>query len=119
MAEIVQKLQPGAILHEVLVGALRANGDRFNGWCHRNGIAPSVMRNATFGQSRGPAGEKLLAQMIDGADKDFIERVYVRRLKERVAERVCYPSDRLRQPDARRIRWRAAGFSGEPQPSRG
>lgn len=74
--------QPGAILHEAIVGSFRANGDNFNAWCARNGVIPSVARNATFGQSRGPAGRALLARLIAGAGPDFVKRAYARRLAE-------------------------------------
>lgn len=74
MTEKITKFQPGAILHEAIIGAFRANGDNFNDWCRRNSITPSVARNATFGQSRGPAGEALLARLIEGAGRDFVER---------------------------------------------
>lgn len=80
------RLLPGSILHEAIVGALRANGDSFNAWCIRNGITPSVARNATFGQSRGPAGIALLARLIASADAEFVERVYRKRMAEHIAE---------------------------------
>lgn len=74
--------QPGAILHEAIVGSFRANGDNFTAWCKRHGITPAVARNATFGQSRGPAGRALLARLIEGAGPDFVKRAYARRLGE-------------------------------------
>lgn len=86
MAENIKKFQPGAILHEAIIGAFRANGDNFNDWCRRNGITPSVARNATFGQSRGPAGVALLARLIEGAGPDFVERAYARRLAEHAVQ---------------------------------
>ncbi|WP_323780069.1 hypothetical protein [Thalassovita sp.] len=80
------KLQPGAILHEAIVGAFRVSGDNFNAWCLRNDITPSVARNATFGQSRGPAGQKLLGRLIEAAGADFVEQAYERRLVDHAAE---------------------------------
>lgn len=86
MTDANAKFQPGAILHETLVGAFRANGDNFNAWCRREGLKPEVVRNATFGQSRGPVGQAMLARMIDAAGRDFVERAYARRLAEHAAE---------------------------------
>lgn len=85
MREKLAKFQPGALLHEAIIGAFRANGDNFDAWCKRNGITPSVARNATFGQSRGPAGKALLARLVEGADYDFVSRAYAKRLEEHAA----------------------------------
>jgi len=82
MSVNLKKYQPGAILHEAIVGGFRANGDNFNAWCKGHGITPSVARNATFGQSRGPHGQSLLARLIDGAGPDFVEHTYRRRLAD-------------------------------------
>lgn len=82
----IAKFQPGALLHEAIIGAFRANGDNFNEWCKRNGITPSVARNATFGQSRGPNGTAMLGRLIDAAGADFVERAYARRLADHAAE---------------------------------
>lgn len=81
------KFQPGAILHEAIIGGFRANGDNFNDWCRRHKITPAVARNATFGQSRGPSGQALLTRLIEGADPEFVERVYNKRLAEHARER--------------------------------
>ena len=86
MSVNLEKYQPGAILHEAIVGGFRANGDNFNAWCKRHGITPSVARNATFGQSRGPNGRKLLARLIEGAGPDFVEHTYRRRIGEHVRD---------------------------------
>ncbi len=82
MAVDVDKYQPGAILHEAIVGAFRANGDNFNAWCRRHGMKPERARSATFGQSRGPTGRQLLADLIEGAGESFVEHTYRRRLEE-------------------------------------
>ena len=63
------EFQPGAILHDAIVGTFRAHGRSFEGWCHENGTTPSNARNATFGQSRGPKGRELLDRIIDGAGR--------------------------------------------------
>ena len=74
------ELQPGAILQDVIVGAFKANGSGFETWCRDNGINPSNARQATFGQSRGPAGKALLERMIDAAGRDFVVAAYTNRI---------------------------------------
>lgn len=82
MAQKSKRFQPGAVLHESIIGAFRASGSSFNDWCHENRITPSVARNATFGQSRGPAGRALLDRIIDAAGEDFVAQAYARRIAE-------------------------------------
>lgn len=96
MADKNQILQPGALLHEAIIGAFRANGDNFTDWCTRNGITPAVARNATFGQSRGPNGRKLLGRLIDAAGRDFVESAYMRRLKQHNAEVEAFAASQRR-----------------------
>ena len=36
--------QPGAILHDAIVGTFKANGGSFELWCRENGISPSLAR---------------------------------------------------------------------------
>lgn len=79
------EFQPGAILHEVIVGAFRARGLTFEGWCKDNGLTPMNGRNATFGQSRGDVGRRNLEKIIDAAGRDFIRDAYRRRLEEHYA----------------------------------
>ena len=86
MGDKSQILQPGALLHEAIIGAFRANGDNFTDWCNRNGVTPAVARNATFGQSRGPNGQKLLDRLINAAGRDFVESAYARRIRKHSAE---------------------------------
>ena len=74
--------QPGAILHDAIVGTFRARGGSFSKWCKENGVHPGVARNATFGQSRGPAGQKLLNQIIEAAGPDFLRMAYAKRIAE-------------------------------------
>lgn len=69
-------------MHEVIVGAFRAKGTTFEGWCQENGISPSNGRQATFGQSRGKVGSAILDRIIDEAGRDFIRAAYVRRLED-------------------------------------
>ena len=76
------EFQPGAILHEVVVGAFRARGLTFEGWCKENGLTATNGRNATFGQSRGAVGRHNLNQIIDAAGRDFVREAYRRRVAE-------------------------------------
>ena len=78
--------QPGAILHEAIIGAFRANGSNFDQWCHANKVKPTSARQATFGQSRGPNGQDLLARMIDAAGPDFVRHVYETRMLAHASE---------------------------------
>lgn len=79
------EFQPGAILHEVIVGAFRARGLTFEGWCKENGLSPMNGRNATFGQSRGEIGRRNLEQIIEAAGRDFVRAAYERRLSDHLA----------------------------------
>lgn len=80
------QFQPGAILHDAIVGTFRAHGGSFERWCNENGLNPSVARNATFGQSRGPAGRALLERLINDAGRDFVARAYAKRIADHAAE---------------------------------
>ncbi|WP_102226835.1 hypothetical protein [Acidimangrovimonas sediminis] len=82
MTENAIKFQPGAILHDAIVGAFRAQGRGFDIWCAENGVSSSNARNATFGQSRGPKGRALLARIIDAAGRDFVMAAYAKRLRD-------------------------------------
>lgn len=72
--------QPGAVLHEAVMGGLRANGTNFARWCRDNGVLETVARQATFGQSRGENGQVILAKLIDAAGPEFVRQVYEKRL---------------------------------------
>jgi len=54
--------QPGAILHDAIVGTFKANGGSFELWCRENGISPS------------------LARLIEAAGEDFLRMAYSRRI---------------------------------------
>ena len=82
MAQNLPEFQPGTLLHEVIVGAFRARGLTFEGWCKKNGLTPMNGRNATFGQSRGPAGRGNLERIIDAAGREFVRDAYRRRVEE-------------------------------------
>lgn len=76
------EFQPGAILHDVLIGAFRAQGSTFDGWCKENGLSPMNVRNATFGQSRGELARAYLERCFDAAGREFVRDAYARRLAE-------------------------------------
>jgi hypothetical protein len=86
MSQPKYPFQPGAILHDAIVGTFRAGGGSFENWCRDNGIAPSVARNATFGQSRGPKGRALLARIIAAAGPEFLHMAYSKRIAEYAEE---------------------------------
>jgi len=76
------EFQPGAILHDVIVGAFRASGSTFETLCNENGILPRTARNSTFGQGRGSVGRKNLERFIDAAGREFIRSAYLRRVTD-------------------------------------
>ncbi|MEO1951774.1 hypothetical protein [Thioclava sp.] len=82
MTPRTEEFQPGAILHEVIVGAFRARGLTFEGWCKQNGMTTANGRNATFGQSRGKIGKANLERIIDAAGREFVAEAYRRRLAD-------------------------------------
>ena len=86
MSRNLPEFQPGAILHEVIVGAFRARGLTFEGWCKANGLTPANGRTATFGQSRGAIGQRNLEKIIDAAGREFISDAYRRRVAEHFAQ---------------------------------
>lgn len=78
--------QPGAVLHEVIVGAFRSAGTGFEAWCKENSIHPSTARMATYGQSGGDKGQVLLNQIIDAAGRDVVALSYKARIERHAAE---------------------------------
>lgn len=80
MASKNKMFQPGAILHEVIDGALRSAGSSFDEWCRENGVHPSTARNATYGQSGGARGHALRQRLIDAAGRDVVEVSYYKRM---------------------------------------
>lgn len=71
--------QPGAILHSAIIGAFRATGGSFEGWCRDNNVEPTNARNATYGVMKGPRGQEILAQMIEDAGADVVKAGYLTR----------------------------------------
>ncbi len=86
MTQERREFYPGSILHEVIIGAFKAQGWSLEGWCEKAGITPANARNATFGHSRGPIGRKNLEAIIDAAGRDFIREAYRRRLDQHHAD---------------------------------
>ena len=80
------KFQPGAMLHNAIVGAFRAQGRSFEAWVAENGIPPASARSATFGMSKGPKGLALLDRLIDAAGRDVVKAGYLARLNGHVAD---------------------------------
>jgi len=82
MSQKLPELQPGSVLHEILVGAFRARGTSFTEWCNENGVTPNNARQASYGQSRGVAGRALRERLIEAAGREFVHDAYFRRLDE-------------------------------------
>jgi hypothetical protein len=80
------KFQPGAMLHDAVVGAFRAQGRSFEAWLNDHGIPPASARSATFGMSKGPKGKALLNRLIEAAGPDVVKAGYLARLNGHVAE---------------------------------
>lgn len=86
MAVKNKSFQPGAVLHEVIVGAFRASGSSFEAWCKENGVHTSTARMATYGQSGGDKGQALLDQIIEAAGPDTVMVSYRARIEKHAAE---------------------------------
>lgn len=86
MPENVYKLQPGAILHEVIVGCFKSSGTSFDAWCRENGVNSSTAKTATYGQSGGNKGRAILARMINAAGREQVELAYRTRIERHAAE---------------------------------
>lgn len=86
MAEEVFPFQPGAMLHDAIVAAFRANNGSFESWLAERGIPSATARGATYGQSRGPKGRALLDALIEVADPEMVRSLYLRRLDRHRAE---------------------------------
>lgn len=84
--------QPGLILHDSIMGAFRSTGRSMEDWCRDNGVSRSMARQATFGQSNGPAGRAMLAQMIEDAGEDLVRSLYLARLGKHVDDLRRQPS---------------------------
>lgn len=86
MSKFSKPYQPGAILHEVIVGAFRASGTSFEAWCKKSGIHPSTARTATYGQSGGTQGRALLKRIITAAGEEMVSAGYSKRMIAEVSQ---------------------------------
>lgn len=86
MSEDQFPFQPGAMLHDAIMGAFRAQGSSFERWLVEEGIPPATARGATYGQSKGPKGKALLARFIAAAGPDVVRTLYIDRLGRHVAD---------------------------------
>lgn len=77
--------QPGAILHDAIMAGLRARGRTLVDFCASRGIDVQAARQATFGQSGGPRGRAIVADLISEAGPEFVHQVYVTRMAEHFA----------------------------------
>lgn len=86
MTEITFPFQPGAMLHDAIVGAFRASGGSFEVWVVENGIRATAARNATLGMAKGPKGRALLARLIAAAGPEVVKAGYLARLNGHIAD---------------------------------
>ena len=86
MTSVGNKFQPGLVLYEVVVGVFKSKGTPFETWCRQESIRPNSARNALRGASCGPNGQKLLAQLIDGAGRNIVEVAYRSRMEAHLAD---------------------------------
>jgi hypothetical protein len=86
MAENFIPYQPGAILHDAVMGAFRAGGNTLEQWCRDHQVAASVARNATYGQMRGKRGQQMLAELIEAAGPGVVKVGYETRLRKHVLD---------------------------------
>lgn len=107
MAENAHPYQPGLILHDSIMGAFRATGRSMEDWCRENDVKRASARNATFGQSNGPAGKKTLAQLIEDAGPDLVRSLYLARLHKHLDDVRRTPS-RMEMEQAAQSRDRRA-----------
>jgi lambda repressor-like predicted transcriptional regulator len=69
------------MLHEAIVGALRARGTSFSRWCRENDVSQPTARSASYGLMGGPKGQKILSDMIEAAGLETVEFLYRRSLE--------------------------------------
>lgn len=85
MARNDAQFQPGAILHDAVMGALRSRDLKLEDWCAARGVSSGQVRNATYGIGRGPKGRELLQEVLDYAGRDLVRQSYEARLREHMA----------------------------------
>ncbi|PCH67058.1 MAG: hypothetical protein COC12_12050 [Rhodobacteraceae bacterium] len=86
MAENHTKFEPGALLHDAIMGAFRTSGSSCNAWCGTYGITAMTARNASLGLTRSPVGKKILHDMIEAAGPDLVALAYRKRVRKHLGE---------------------------------
>lgn len=86
MAEEPFPFQPGAIMHDAIIGAFRARGGSFERWLVEQGIPSATARGVTYGQSKGAKGREMLARFVEAAGPEVVRTLYLDRLRRHVAE---------------------------------
>ncbi|MBI1495371.1 hypothetical protein [Halocynthiibacter styelae] len=86
MAQREMNFQPGAVLHDAIIGAFKMHGGSFERWCREKKINPTVARQATTGQSRGKNGRNILAELVEAAGPEIVRQVYEKRVLEHADE---------------------------------
>ena len=81
------KYQPGAILHDAVMGAFRASGTTLKTWAEASDLHLTSCRMATHGLMRGPRGQALMEKLIAAAGPEIVEAGYEARLRQHLAER--------------------------------
>lgn len=86
-------IQPGRVLHEVIVGVFKSQGTTFDAWCDANKVARGSARAATYGQSGGDGGQALLKRIIEGAGAQVVDVAYRTRMNSETARMNAAASD--------------------------
>lgn len=84
MSDNLYPFQPGAMLHDAIMGAFKARGGSFEQWLAEQGIPAATARGATYGQSKGPRGRALLGRLLEAAGPEVVWTLYVARLNRHV-----------------------------------
>lgn len=71
---------PGAILHDAVMAAMRAQGLTLSGWAEANGVGAGNARYGTFGISSGKQGSALRERIIDHAGRELVQQIYKQRM---------------------------------------
>ena len=82
MSQNPYPFQPGAMLHDAIMGALRAKGVSFGGWCRENNLDPGNTKCTTCGVNNGIKSQRKLRQLIEYAGPEAVRFHYEARLKE-------------------------------------
>ena len=108
MTETIHPYQPGAILHDAILGAFKAHGLSFDAWLAENGVGRPTARAATYGLGKGPKGRALLERLIEAAGPDVVRAGYLARLYKHLEEVSRTPSRPAEAHGVRRRERRAS-----------